>query len=124
MNKVLLSGRLTRDAEVRYSQVSSDDQTSKALARFTLACDRISEGADFISCKAFGQTANFLEKYGKKGTKFILEGSISTGSYEKDGQKIYTTDVVAQRIEFCESKKQQAPEYEDIMDVDKNPFDD
>lgn len=107
MNKVLLMGRLTRDAEVRYSQ--GENQT--AIARFTVAVERRfkrdgdEQTADFISCVAFGKTAEFLEKYGNKGTKFVIEGRIQTGSYtNKDGQKVYTTDVVIDNIEFAESK--------------------
>ena len=106
MNKVILMGRLTRDSEVRYNG-------DKAVAKFSLAVDRKyktdgGQTADFISCVAFGKTAEFLEKYGKKGTKFVVEGRIQTGSYEKDGQKIYTTDVVVEAVEFAESKSSQS----------------
>lgn len=106
MNKVILMGRLTRDPEVRYSQGAN--QT--AVARFSLAVDRRfkrdgEQDADFINCVAFGKTGEFLEKYGRKGTKFVIEGRIQTGSYtNKDGQKVYTTDVVAENVEFAESK--------------------
>lgn len=106
MNKVILLGRLTKDIEVRYSQ----GETSNALARFTLAVDRrfqrdAEQNADFINCVAFAKTAEFLGNYGKKGTKFALEGRIQTGSYtNKDGQKIYTTDVIVEHIEFAGSK--------------------
>ena len=109
MNKVLLMGRLTRDAEIRYSQ--GESQT--AIARFTIAVDRRNrrEGsnneqtADFIGCVAFGRQAEFLERYGRKGTKFVVEGRIQTGSYNnKDGQRVYTTDVVVETLEFAESK--------------------
>ena len=107
MNKVILMGRLTRDAEVRYSQ--GDSQS--AVARFTLAVDRRfkrendPQTADFINCVAFGKTAEFLERFGRKGTKFAIEGRIQTGSYtNKDGQKVYTTDVVVENVEFAESK--------------------
>lgn len=107
MNKVILMGRLTRDAEVRYSQ----GESSTAIARFTLAVDRRfrrdndEQTADFIGCVAFGRTAEFLERFGRKGTKFVLEGRIQTGSYtNKDGQRVYTTDVVAENVEFAESK--------------------
>jgi single-strand DNA-binding protein len=112
MNKVILVGRLTRDAEIRYSQ----GDASTAVARFTIAVDRRvrrdansndSQTADFIGCVAFGRTAEFLERFGRKGTKFILEGRIQTGSYtNKDGQRVYTTDVVAENMEFAESKGQ------------------
>ena len=107
MNKVILMGRLTRDAEVRYSQ--GDSQS--AVARFTLAVDRRfkrendPQTADFINCVAFGKTAEFLERFGRKGTKFAIEGRIQTGSYtHKDGQKVYATDVVVGNVEFAESK--------------------
>lgn len=107
MNKVILMGRLTRDAEIRYSQ----GESSTAIARFTLAVDRRfrrdndEQTADFIGCVAFGRTAEFLERFGRKGTKFVLEGRIQTGSYtNKDGQRVYTTDVVAENVEFAESK--------------------
>ncbi|MCI5996126.1 MAG: single-stranded DNA-binding protein [Blautia sp.] len=104
MNSVQLTGRLTRDPEVRYT----DGGTS--IARFTLACDRRfnSEGrpdADFISCIAFGKSAEFVEKWFAKGMKMELNGRIQTGSYtNKDGQKVYTTDVVAEQIGFAESR--------------------
>ena len=107
MNKVILMGRLTRDAEVRYSQ----GDASTAVARFTLAVDRRfkrdndDQAADFIGCVAFGKTGEFLERYGRKGTKFLVEGRIQTGSYtNKDGQRVYTTDVVVENLEFAESK--------------------
>ena len=107
MNKVILRGRLTRDAEIRYSQ----GESSTAIARFSLAVDRRfrrdneEQTADFINCVAFGRTAEFLERFGRKGTKFVLEGRIQTGSYtNKDGQRVYTTDVVAENVEFAESK--------------------
>ncbi len=108
MNKVILMGRLTRDAEIRYSQ----GETSTAVARFTVAVDRRfrrdtdeQQTADFISCVAFSRTAEFLERFGRKGTKFVLEGRIQTGSYtNKDGQRVYTTDVVVENVEFAESK--------------------
>lgn len=104
MNKVVLMGRLTKDPDVRYA-----GGDSSAVARFTLAVDRRfkKEGgdtADFISCVAFGKNGEFAEKYLKKGTKIVVEGRIQTGSYEKDGQKVYTTDVVIEGMEFAESK--------------------
>ena len=105
MNKWIGSGRVVRDAEVRYSQGSNT-----AVAKFTLAVDRRfkkdeEQTADFISCVAFGKTAEFLERYGMKGTKFIIEGRIQTGNYtDKNGNKVYTTDVVVEQIEFAESK--------------------
>lgn len=112
MNRVILMGRLTRDAEIRYSQ----GEQEAAVARFTLAVNRRykkedgQQTADFVSCAAFGRTAEFLERYGRKGTKFVLEGRIQTGSYtNRDGQKVYTTDVIAESLEFAESKIQEDP---------------
>lgn len=108
MNKVIESGRLTKDAEITYTQGNN-----VAVARFTLAVDRRfkQEGqptADFIRCIAFGKTAEFFEMFGRKGTKFLIEGRIQTGSYtNKDGQKVYTTDVVVENTEFGESKNNQ-----------------
>lgn len=107
MNKTILIGRLTRDPEVRYSE----GENAMAIARFTLAVDRrvkTQEGqqsADFIGCIAFGKSGEFVEKYFTKGMKMALTGRIMTGSYtNKDGVKVYTTDVVAEEIEFAESK--------------------
>lgn len=107
MNKVILLGRLTKDSETRYTTGAEP----MAIGRFTLAVDRRfakdgEQSADFISCVAFGKRAEFFEKYGKKGTKFAIEGRIQTGSYtNKDGQKVYTTDVVVDQAEFAESKQ-------------------
>ena len=109
MNKVILMGRLTRDPEVRYSQ----GENAMAVARYTLAVDRrISRNnqngeptADFIQCVAFGRSGEFAEKYFRKGMKVVVTGRIQTGSYtNKDGQKVYTTDVVVEDQEFAESK--------------------
>lgn len=102
MNKVALTGRLTRDPEVRYTQ----GENAMCIARFTLACNRRKKDeADFISCEAFGKVGEFVEKYFKKGAKMDLAGRIQTGSYtNKDGQKVYTTVVVAEDVEFGESK--------------------
>ena len=99
-------GRLTRDPEIRYSQ----GEKSTAVARFSLAVDRKfkQEGqptADFINCLAFGKRAEFLEKYCKKGTKLVVEGSWQTGNYiNKDNQKVYTNDCLIENCEFAESK--------------------
>ena len=107
MNKVILMGRLTRDPEVRYSQ----GENAIAIARYTIAVDRRykKEGdpsADFIGCVAFGKLGEFAEKYLRKGTKVVVTGRIQTGSYtNKDGQKVYTTDVVVEENEFAESKR-------------------
>jgi len=107
MNKVIMMGRLTRDPEIRYSQ--NGDQM--CIARYTLAVDRKfkkqgdGQTADFINCIAFGKSAEFAEKYLKQGTKIAITGRIQTGSYtNKDGNKVYTTDVVVEEQEFCESK--------------------
>ncbi|MBQ2801710.1 MAG: single-stranded DNA-binding protein [Lachnospiraceae bacterium] len=106
MNKTILMGRLTRDPEVRYSQTAEP----VAISRYTLAVDRKikregEQTADFISCIAFGRNAEFAEKYFRKGMKVLITGRIQTGSYtNKDGQKVYTTDVVIEEQEFAESK--------------------
>ena len=107
MNKVILMGRLTRDPEVRYSQ----GETPMAIARYSLAVDRRGRNsqdgqtADFINCVAFGRQGEFAEKYLHKGTKMLVEGRIQTGSYtNKDGVKVYTTDVIVENQEFAESK--------------------
>lgn len=107
MNKVILMGRLTRDPEVRYVQ-GNDGNT--AIARYTLAVDRRrkvegQQDADFINCVAFGKAGEFSEKYFRKGMKVLITGRIQTGSFtNKDGQKVYTTDVVIEEQEFAESK--------------------
>ena len=107
MNKVILMGRLTRDPEVRYSQ----GENATAVARYTLAVDRRynrnndEQSADFINCVAFGRNGEFAEKYLRKGTKIAATGRIQTGSYtNKDGVRVYTTDVVIEEQEFAESK--------------------
>lgn len=108
MNKVILMGRLTRDPNVRYIADKNGEQM--AVVRYTLAVDRRRKGqeneADFISCIAFGRGGEFAEKYLHQGTKICVSGRIQTGSYtNKDGQKVYTTDVVVEDQEFAESKK-------------------
>ncbi len=109
MNKVILMGRLTRDPDVRYTQ----GENPTAIARYTIAVDRRftrrdqadAQTADFIGIVAFGKSGEFAEKYFKKGTKVIVTGRIQTGSYtNKEGVKVYTTDVVAEDQEFAESK--------------------
>ena len=107
MNKVVLMGRLTKEPEIRYS---SGQQESFAIGRYTLAVDRRvrnnnEQAADFIPIVTFGKAAEFAEKFLHKGTKLLVIGRIQTGSYiNKDGQKVYTTDVVIESQEFCESK--------------------
>lgn len=105
MNKVILMGRLTLDPEVRYTQ----GEQAMAVARYTLAVDRRGKNqensADFIQCVAFGKAGEFAERYLHKGTKIVLTGRIQTGSYtNKEGQRVYTTDIVAEDQEFAESK--------------------
>ena len=108
MNKVIEMGRLVREPEIRYSQGAN----TTCIARYTLAVDRKfkQEGqpnADFINCIAFGKLGELAEKYLHKGVKIAVTGRIQTGSYtNKDGQKVYTTDVVVEEQEFCESKPQ------------------
>ena len=106
MNKVILMGRLVKNPEVR-----QDANGAISMARYTLAVDRMrtkkdeDPGADFINCVAFGKSAEFAKNYLRKGTKLVIEGRIQTGSYtNKNGQKVYTTDVVIERQEFAESK--------------------
>ena len=117
MNKVILMGRLTRDPEVRYSA----GENALAIARYTLAVDRRfrrdgEATADFISCVSFGRTAEFAEKYFRQGMRVLVSGRIQTGSYtNKEGQRVYTTDIIADDQEFADSKNasaggKQAPE--------------
>ena len=106
MNKVIIMGRLTRDPDVRWTQQNSS-QESMCIARYTIAVDRRGRdnGTDYISCVAFGKAGEFAEKYCRKGTKLAIVGRIQTGSYtNKDGVKVYTTDVVIEEQEFAESK--------------------
>ncbi len=106
MNKVILVGRLTRDPETRQAGDTTVTRFSLAVdRRFRKAGDETSPSADFPSCVAFGKTAEFINKYFKQGVKMALEGRLQTGSYEKDGVKHYTTDVIAEQVEFAESKK-------------------
>ena len=106
MNKFIGLGRLTKDPEVRYSQ----GENASAVSRITLAIDRKfkrdgEQSADFINCVAFGKIAEFQEKYFRKGTKVAIAGGIQTGSYvNKDGVRVYTTDVIVEEQEFAESK--------------------
>lgn len=123
MNKVILMGRLTRDPDIRYTQ----GENSMAVARYTLAVARRfrREGeatADFISCVAFGHQAEFAEKYLRQGTKIAITGRIQTGSYtNRDGQKVYTTNVVIEEQEFTESKKTGEEDLEKLP-TDKDGF--
>lgn len=124
MNSFTGIGRLTKDPDVRYSQ----GEKPLCIARYTLACDRISkkEGqptADFISCVAMGKAGEFAEKYLSKGMKIAVEGRIQTGSYDdKDGKKVYTTDVYVERHEFVESRNNQQNEPAPQNDNDADGF--
>ena len=105
MNKVILMGRLTRDPDVR----TTAGENPTMVARYTLAVDRRfkregEQSADFISCVVFGKGAEFANNYLRQGTKIAITGRLQTGSYERDGQKVYTTDVVVEEHEFAESK--------------------
>lgn len=123
MNKVILLGRLTRDPDIRYTQGAEP----MAIARYTLAVDRRikREGeaaADFISCVAFGKLAEVAEKYLHKGTKIIITGRLQTGSYtDRDGRKVYTTEVIVEDQGFAESKKSQN-DFMDMPEGEKLPF--
>lgn len=120
MNKVILMGRLTSDPEIRYTQ------NKLAIARYTLAVDRkghTENTADFIRCVAFDHAAEFAEKYFKQGTKIIITGRIQTGSYtNKDGQKVYITEVVTEEQEFAESKSASKPKQQEAPSVGLNGF--
>ena len=122
MNKCTLIGRLTRDPEVRYAQ----GDNAMAIARYSLAVDRRFKrdgepDADFINCVAFGKAGEFAEKYLKKGTKIAVVGRIQTGSYtNKDGQKVYTTDVVVEEQEFAESKNSGSSDNNQSAPANKN----
>lgn len=122
MNKVILMGRLTKDVETRYTQ----DQNPMAISRYTLAVDRRGkkdgeQTADFINIVAFGKSGEFAEKWLQKGTKVVISGRIQTGSYtNKDGVKVYTTEVVAEDQEFAESKgtsEKSEPKQDEFMNI-------
>ena len=133
MNKVILMGRLTRDPDLRYSA----GENSTAVARYTLAVDRRftrreengnGQNADFIGCVAFGRSAEFAEKHLRQGTKIVVTGRIQTGSYiSRDGNKVYTTDVIVEDQEFAESKaassdNQSKPNDQSAPPVDESGF--
>lgn len=112
MNKAILMGRLTNDPEIKYSSGNN----SMAIARYTIAIDRYKNGsddnqtADFIRCVAFDRSGEFAEKYLKKGMRILVSGRIQTGSYEnKEGQKVFTTEVIVDSQEFADSKPQENP---------------
>lgn len=121
MNKVILMGRLTRDPDVRYSQTDSN----MAIARFSLAVDRRfkKQGdtvtADFFNCTAFGKQGEFVEKYLKQGTKIVVIGRIQNDNYtNKDGQKVYSVQIMVEEIEFAESKAAGQSQQNDSMPGD------
>ena len=124
MNKVIIIGRVVRDAEIRYSQGAN----TTCIARYTLAVDRKfkQEGqptADFIKCIAFGKLGEFAEKYLHKGIKIAVTGRIQTGSYKnKDGNTVYTTDVVVEEQEFCESKSSNQSQGNDRPQTSSDDF--
>ncbi len=128
LNKVILMGRLTRNPEVRYSQ----GEKATCVAKYTLAVNRRfhregEQDADFINCVAFGKQGEFAEKYLKQGTKIVISGRIQTGSYtNRDGVKVYTTDVVIEEQEFTESKKaaETSSTPQNTQGVKSNPEDD
>lgn len=125
MNKVILCGRLTKDPEVKYTSGA----TQMCIAKYNLAVERRYKkdgeaSADFINCTVFGKPAEFVEKYLKKGTKVVVSGRIQTGNYtNKEGQKIYTTDVVVEEQEFAESKNQNNGAYQNQAAPQKMPAD-
>lgn len=128
MNKAIISGRLTKDPTITYTQGAEP----MCVARYTLAVDRMKkdgeQSADFPSCVAFGKNGEFAERYLKKGMKIIVEGRIQTGSYtNKDGVKVYTTDIIVDRHEFCESKgdaPQPTPSADGFMPTSENDEED
>ena len=124
MNKWIGMGRLTRDPEIRYTQ----GDNASCIARFSLAVDRRfkrdgDQTTDFINCVAFGKTGEFIEKYAHQGTKLVVDGRIQTGSYtNKDGNKVYTTDVVVENAEFAESKSSQQNNHNAVPQADNDGF--
>jgi single-strand DNA-binding protein len=120
MNKAFLKGRLTKDPEVRYTQTNN-----KLVASFTLAVNRQYEKdkADFINCVAWGKTGEFVSKYFKKGQEILAVGRIQTRDYDKDGHKVYVTEVIVEEVEFCGNKQSEQIEinYVDSPD-DELPF--
>jgi single-strand DNA-binding protein len=119
-NQVILIGRMTKDIDIRQTT------SGTTVGRFTLAVDRFGKdkGADFINCIAFEKKAEVLQMYTHKGSKIAVIGRIQTGSYtNKDGQKVYTTDVIVNEIEFCESRKEEPKEEKDISSLEEDlPF--
>lgn len=118
MNKVILCGRLVHDPEAKQTQ------TGKTVCKFTLAVDRAKKdaGADFLPCVAWDKTAELVARYFSKGRKLLLEGRIQTGSYEKDGKKVYTTDIMVEKIHFVESKHKEEQGGLPFVAVDNDPI--
>ncbi|ASQ48370.1 single-stranded DNA-binding protein [Leptotrichia sp. oral taxon 498] len=120
MNNAILIGRMTKDPELNYTS------GSKAFIRFNIAVNRIGEGTDFINCVAWEKTAKTIAEYFKKGQRILVQGSIRTGSYEKNGQTIYTTDILVSRFEFVESnnKSSSNKNYDNDAKFDSDDNDD
>lgn len=121
MNKVVIIGRLTKDPEVR----RTGEDNSMTVAKYTIAVDRRGEGTDYISCVAFGKRGDFAEHYLHKGMKIAVDGHLQTGSYtNKDGVKVYTTDVIVEGNEFCEKKVNVHDGFEEVPDdfAEELPF--
>ena len=129
MNKVIIKGRLTRDPDI------GETKSGEMVARYTVAVDRYNSDADFIPCVAFKKSAEFARNYLHKGKEILVEGSIKTGRYEKDGHPVYTTDVIVDRQEFCgsrndstENTQPSAPaasdmsDFEEVVSTGKLPF--
>ena len=122
INNVILVGRLTKDADIR----TGNDKT---IAKFSIAVNRMKKDeADFLNCVAFGKTAEIVEKYTHKGSRIAIRGRIQTGSYEKDGRKVYTTDIIAEEIQLLDPKSEEPPvskndnEFANIGDETTLPF--
>ena len=122
INNVILVGRLTKDADIR----TGNDKT---IAKFSIAVNRMKKDeADFLNCVAFGKTAEIVEKYTHKGSRIAIRGRIQTGSYEKDGRKVYTTDIIAEEIQLLDPKSEEPPvlkndnEFANIGDNTTLPF--
>ena len=116
MNKVFLIGRLTNDPDIRANETST-------ICKFTLAVNRIKEGADYISCIAWNKTADLIGKYLHKGNQLAIEGRIQTGSYEKEGKKVYTTDIVESITFIGNNEPVVRSKEQDIVKSDKkDPF--
>lgn len=121
INVVMLIGRLTKDADVRAGE--------KTIAKFSVAVNRMKKDeVDFLNCVAFGKTAEIVEKYTHKGSRIAIRGRIQTGSYEKDGRKVYTTDIIAEEIQLLDPKSEEPPvtkndnEFANIGDQTTLPF--